>query len=168
MTEADLLAVLKLLTGRSYATELAVWVHSTDDMPLETLLLGAGVGVLHEPSQLAQALGLRVTEGTAVQIKNVLRGGAAEAAGFASGDEWFGIEVHANKPRRGKVAPSNPGWRINKLDDITLYAGAHTQVNALVARDKRLLTLPLTLPKAETTWRLVAREPKLVAQWSGG
>ncbi len=168
MTETDLLAVLKSLTGRSYATELDVWVHSTDDMPLETLLLGTGVGVLHEPSQLAQALGLRVTEGTAVQIKNVLRGGAAEAAGLASGDEWFGIEVGATKPRRDLSAPASSGWRINKLDDVALYAGAHTQVNALVSRDKRLLSLPLTLPKAETTWRLVAREAKLVTGWLGG
>jgi predicted metalloprotease with PDZ domain len=168
MTEADLLAVLKSLSGRSYATELAVWVHSTDDMPLETLLLGAGVGVLHEPAQLAQALGLRVAEGTAVQIKNVLRGGAAEAAGFSAGDEWYGIEVNATKSRSNKAAQTNPGWRITKLDDVALYAGTHTQVNALVARDKHLLTLPLTLPKAETTWRLVAREPKLVAGWLGG
>ena len=168
MTEADLLTVLKSLTGRSYATELAVWVHSTDDMPLETLLLGAGVGVLHEPSQLAQALGLRVAEGTAVQIKNVLRGGAAESAGFAAGDEWYGIEVGSGKPRRGQAAPANSGWRISKLDDVALYAGIHTQVNALVARDKLLLSLPLSLPKAETTWRLVAREPKLVAGWLGG
>jgi predicted metalloprotease with PDZ domain len=168
MTEADLLAVLKTLAGRSYATELAVWVHSTDDMPLETLLLGAGIGVLHEPSQLAQALGLRVVEGTAVQIKNVLRGGAAEAAGFASGDEWFGIAINATKPRRGKPTPANPGWRIHKLDEVALYAGTYTQVNALVARDKRLVTLPLALPKTETTWRLVSREPKLVAGWLGG
>ena len=168
MTEADLLAVLKLLTGRSYATELAVWVHSTDDMPLETLLLGTGVAVLHEPSQLAQALGLRVTEGTAVQIKNVLRGGAAEAAGFEAGDEWFGIEVGACESRSDKASQANSGWRITKLDDVALYAGTLTRVNALVSRDKRLLTLPLTLPKAETTWRMVAREPKLVAQWLGG
>ena len=168
MTEADLLAVLEALTGRSYTTELAVWVHSTDDMPLETLLLGTGIGVLHEPSQLAQALGLRVTEGSAVQIKNVLRGGAAEAAGFASGDEWFGIEVGSGKPRRDKSAPANSGWRINKLDDVALYAGAQANVNALVSRDKRLLTLPLALPKQETTWRLVAREAKLVAGWLAG
>ncbi len=168
MSEADLLAVLKSLSGRSYATELAMWAHSTDEMPLETLLLGTGVGVLHEPSQLAQALGLRVAEGTAVQIKNVLRGGAAEAAGFAAGDEWLGIEVGTTKPRRDKSAPASSGWRINKLDDVALYAGTNAQVNALVARDKRLLTLPLTLPKAQTTWRLVAREAKLVAGWLGG
>ena len=168
MTEADLLAVLKALSGRSYATELAVWAHSTDDMPLETLLLDTGVGVLHEPSQLAQALGLRVAEGTAVQIKNVLRGGAAEVAGFAAGDEWYGVEVSPNKPRRDKSAGANSGWRIGKLDDVALYASTHTQLNALVSRDKRLLTLSLTLPKADTTWRLVAREPKLVAGWLGG
>ena len=172
MVEADLLAVLKSLGGRSFETELAVWVHSTDDMPLETLLLGTGVGVLHEPSQLAQALGLRVTEGTAVQIKNVLRGGAAEAAGFASGDEWFGVEVGTGKPRRDKSVSANSAWRISKLDDVTLYAGVQTQasvqISALVSRDKRLLTLPLTLPTAQTTWRLVAREHKLVARWLVG
>ena len=168
MTQADLLAVLVSLSGRSYATELAVWVHSTDEMPLETLLLGTGVGVLHEPSQLAQALGLRVTEGAAVQIKNVLRGGAAETAGFAAGDEWYGVEVVAAPSRREKKAPTHRGWRINKLDDLGMLAGAGARVNALVARDKRLLSLPLTLPKSQTTWRLVAREPKLVAGWLGG
>ena len=41
-------------------------------------------------------------------------------------------------------------------------------VNALVARDRRLLSLLLTLPKTDTTWRLVVREPKLVAGWLGG
>ena len=60
------------------------------------------------------------------------------------------------------------GWRGRKPDDVALYAGIHTRVNAWVARDKRLLSLPLALPKAETTWRLVAREPKRVAGWLGG
>ena len=89
-------------------------------------------------------------------------------AGFAPGDEWYGIEVDAQLPRRDKSAPAKSGWRISKLDDVTLYAGTHTRVNAWVARDKRLLSLPLALPKAETTWRLVAREPKLVAGWLSG
>jgi hypothetical protein len=29
------------------------------------------------------------------QVKNVLRGGAAEQAGMAAGDEWLGIDVAA-------------------------------------------------------------------------
>ena len=164
MAEADLAAVLLALTGRSWAPELAAWVHGTGELPLEALLLGAGVTVLKEPSQMAQALGLRVTESTAVQVKAVLRGGAAEAAGFASGDEWLAVEV----PGPGGAARSVSRWRINKLDELMFYAGAARKVAALVARDKRLLTLPLTLPKADTTWRLVARDAKLVAGWLDG
>ena len=160
MTEADLAAVLLDLSGRSCAEELAAWVHGTDELPLQPLLEAAGITVLHEPAQLAQALGLRVTEGSAVLVKTVLRGGAAEKAGFAAGDEWLGVEIG---PERQVTA-----WRIAKLEDVTFYAGNATQLRALVARDKRLLKLPLTLPKAETTWRLAVRDPAAVANWLGG
>ena len=160
MAEADLAAVLLELGGRSYAKELAAWVHSTDELPLKTLLEAAGISVLNEPAQMAQALGLRVAEGSAVQVKTVLRGGAAEKAGFAAGDEWLGVEVGPGK----QVS----AWRIAKLEDVTFYAGNATQVQALVARDKRLLRLALTLPKAEKTWRLAVRDPAAVAGWLGG
>ena len=163
MAEADLAAVLLDLSGRCYAKELAAWVHSTEELPLQTLLEASGVSVLNEPAQMAQALGLRVTEGSAVQVKTVLRGGAAEQAGFAAGDEWLGVEVESG------VGPdkSASAWRISKLEELTFYAGNATQVRALVARDKRLLKLPLTLPKAVTTWRLAVREPVAVSRWLG-
>jgi hypothetical protein len=74
-----------------------------------------------------------VTETHSVNIRTVLRGGLAEAAGMAPGDEWLGIEVNGQ------------GWRISKLDDVVFYAGANTAVTALVARDGRLLRLPLQL-----------------------
>jgi predicted metalloprotease with PDZ domain len=160
MTEADLAAVLNELSGRSYARELAAWVHSTQDLPLQTLLEASGINVLREPAQMAQALGLRVTEGQAVQIKMVLRGGAAEKAGLAAGDEWLGVEVGPEK--------SATGWRIAKLDELAFYAGSASRVSALVARDKRLLKLPLTLPKAVTTWRLAVRDPAALTRWLGG
>ena len=160
MAEADLAAVLLDLSGRPYAKELTAWVHSTEELPLQALLEAAGISVLNEPAQMAQALGLRVTEGSAVQVKTVLRGGAAEQAGFAAGDEWLGVEIGPEK--------SASAWRIAKLEDVTFYAGNATQVRALVARDKRLLKLPLTLPKAETTWRLAVRDPAAVARWLGG
>ena len=112
---------------------------------------------------MAQALGLRVTEGSAVQVKTVLRGGAAEKAGFAAGDEWLGVEVESGVG----TAKSASAWRISKLEEITFYAGNATKVKALVARDKRLLKLALTLPKAVTTWRLAVREPVAVARWLG-
>ena len=157
MTEADLAATLEALGGRSYAPEVAQWVHGTADLPLQSLLTAQGVKVLEEPAQLAQRLGLRVTETAGVQIKTVLRGGAAEQAGLAAGDEWLGLEVGSGK--------SASAWRINKLDDLMLYAASASKICVLVARDKRLLKLPLTLPQSVTTWRLTARDSQLIGQW---
>ncbi len=157
MLEGDLAAVLAELSGRSFSKELARWVHGTADLPLKALLQAQGIAVQEEPAQLAQRLGLRVTESAGIQIKMVLRGGAAERAGFAAGDEWLGLEVG-----RGKTASH---WRLTRLDELPLYAGTATTLVALVARDKRLLKLPLMLPKASTTWRLTARDSQLVGQW---
>ena len=153
MTEADLAAVLRELGGRAFTRELTAWVHSTRELPLEELLLKHGVVVLEEPAQLAQRLGLRVTETSGVQIKQVLRGGAAEAAGLAANDEWLGVEV------------AGRGWRMTKLDDLGLYAGAHKKVTAVVARDRRMLRLELVLPAAVNTWRLVRRDAALALSW---
>ena len=157
MTERDLADVLAELSGRSFAKELASWVHSTAELPLQPLLETQGIAVLEEPAQIAQRLGLRVTESAGLQIKIVLRGGAAERAGFAAGDEWVGLEVGAAK--------SATHWRLTKLDDLLLYAGTATQVTALMARDKRLLKLSLKLPKSVSTWRLTVRDSTRVSAW---
>lgn len=159
MTQADLTTVLAKLAGRSFDRELAHWVHSTTDLPLKPLLEKQGIAVLEEPAQFAQRLGLRVSENAGIQIKTVLRGGAAESAGLAAGDEWLGIQVGAGK--------SATNWRLTKLDDVLLYAGTATKMEVLVARDKRLLTLSLALPPSITTWRLAARDSKLVGEWLG-
>jgi predicted metalloprotease with PDZ domain len=158
MTEADVLAVLKELTGRSWAAEFKAWVHGTRELPLETLLATHGVKVQHDPAQLAQRLGLRVSEDHSVQIKTVLNGSAAHKAGFAPGDEWLGVEV------AGKAASA---WHLKKLDDLLLYAGTVKKVTALVSRDRQLLSLNLALPDAKTnsTWRLMQDNPKLVSRW---
>ena len=153
MTEADFAAVLRELGGRAFTRELTARVHSTRELPLEELLLKHGVVVLEEPAQLAQRLGLRVTETSGVQIKQVLRGGAAETAGLAANDEWLGVEV------------AGRGWRMTKLDDLGLYAGAHKKVTAVVARDRRMLRLELVLPAAVNTWRLVRRDAALALSW---
>ena len=160
MREADVTAALQAVGGRSFAPELARWVHGRGELPLKALLEQHGVAVLEEPAQLAQRLGLRVTEGQGLQIKTVLRGGAAEQAGFAAGDEWLGLE-----PAGKAAATATQGWRMRRLDDLTLYAGPAKTVTALVARDQRLLWLELTLPPALTTWRLVARDAALLDQW---
>ena len=157
MTETDLCAALAELGGRSFTKEIARWVHGTADLPLKTLLERQGVAIRDEPAQIAQRLGVRVADGTGIQVKNVLRASAAERAGFAAGDEWFGVEVGAAK--------SASSWRLTKLDDLLLYAGSATKIGALIARDKRLLKLSVTLPKSATTWRLAARDNSLVGQW---
>jgi predicted metalloprotease with PDZ domain len=159
MAEADFAAVLAELGGRSFHAEIQAWVHGTGELPLKDLLAGHGVTVHEDPAQLAQRLGLRVAESQGLQVKVVLRGGAAELAGFAAGDEWLGVEVAQGK--------QTSGWRMSKLDDLLLYAGQQRQVTALVARDKRLLRLTLNLPSVASTntWRLAAENPRAVSAW---
>ncbi|MDM0012334.1 peptidase M61 [Variovorax sp. J22P168] len=160
ITEADFAAALEAVGGRSYARELASWVHSTEELPLSGLLRAHGVAALDDPAQRAQELGLRVTEtGGSVQVKVVLRGGAAEQAGFAANDEWIGIELPAAKGRTAQ------GWRLTRLDDLALYLGPLRRATALVARDRRLLRLPLVLPAGVTTWRLFAQDAAKMAAW---
>jgi predicted metalloprotease with PDZ domain len=165
MDEADFVAVLQQQGGRSFANEMAQWVHGTQDLPLNALLQQHGVGILEDKPQLAQRLGLRVTETSAsVQIKVVLRGGAAEQAGFCVGDEWLAVGT-----------PRNAMWRLGKLDDVMLYLPAQSKksntvtLQALVSRDKRLRTLVLNVPDAErpdlATWVLRVGDAARVDAW---
>ncbi len=162
MAESDFTAVLNKLGGRRFDREMAEWVHGTNELPLKKLLQAQGVKLLDEPSQLAQALGLRVSENNgSVVIKVVLAGGAAATAGLAAGDEWLGVELPAT---RGVPAS---GWRLSRLDDLTLYAGEARLVTALVARDKRLLRLPLGIPSGATTWRLLPSQENALPSQAG-
>lgn len=158
--EADFAASLEAVGGRSFSKEIASWVHSTDELPLSDLLRAHGVATLDDPAQRAQELGMRVAESNgSVQVKAVLRGGAAEQAGFSANDEWIGIELPAAKGRPVQ------GWRLTRLDDLALYLGPAKKLTALVARDRRLLRLPLTLPTGVTTWRLFAQDSVKLSHW---
>ena len=159
MQEGDLRAVLAELGGRDFSPELADWVHGTAELPLKDLLEHHGVAVHEDAAQPAQRLGLRVSEENGIRVKVVLRGGAAERAGFSAGDEWLAVETNA---RTGEA------WRLHKLDDLALYAGPSRELTALVARDQRLLRLPLTLPEQATTWRLALRDAPAASNWLGG
>ena len=158
MTEADFAAELAEQGGRNYSAEISAWVHGTDELPLKELLQGQGLLVMEEAAALAQQLGLRVSEGASIGIKNVLRGGLAEQAGFAPGDEWLAVD----------------DWRLGKLDDLLLYVGPARKLTALVARARRLLRLPLTLPEAGTleasrsVWRLAVQDRARVGAWLNG
>ena len=160
MAEQDLLAVLQQWGQRSYAKEIKRWVHGTADLPVVELLQRHGVAVHQEPDPIAQQLGLRVKESNGLTIHQVLRGGVAEQAGFASGDEWLAVQAdapHACGP-----------WRMATLDDLTLYCGKAKQVRATVSRDKRLLQLLLTLPKPSTAVRLGVADAGLLERWLDG
>jgi predicted metalloprotease with PDZ domain len=166
MGESDFAAVLTELGGRGFGREIAAWIHGTGDLPLKALLQAHGVQVREEPSQWAQTLGLRVSEGVGgIVIKIVLDGGPAAQAGMAAGDEWLGVEVAP--PRQGSHGGVPEGWRLTRIDDLLLYAGAARRVTAIVARDQRLLRLPLELPRQVTAWRLLPGEGAGERAWPG-
>jgi predicted metalloprotease with PDZ domain len=149
MREQDVLDELQAVTGRSWRKELQAWVHSTAELPLAKLLEAQGIRIHAEPGNFAQHLGLRHQDANgSVQVKAVLRGSAAEQAGFAAGDEWLGLEVGA----RGQQGH----WRVSKLDDVPVLLGKERKALALVSRDKQLLRLPLVVPQQSTVWRLEA------------
>jgi hypothetical protein len=54
---------------------------------------------------------------------------------------------------------------LNRLDDLSLYAGSQKKVVALIARDKRLMRLDLSLPQAVSTSRLYLHDAALSAHW---
>ena len=157
MAESDLLAVLQELGGRSFEKDLNRWVHSTQDLPATELLERHGVKVHREPDQIAQQLGLRVKETNGLTIQQVLRGGVAEKAGFASGDEWLAVQADTAKA-------SGP-WRMQSLDDLTLYCGNAKKVRVTVSRDKQILALTLTMPAPSTAVRLTVADPAAVNRW---
>ena len=159
--EVDVARALKRVSGRSFETELRHWVHSTADLPVLSLLAQAGAKVQLEKAPLAQQLGLRVLETNgAIALKNVLRGGAAEAAGMAAGDEWLGVEFAPAK--RGESAEA---WRVNKLDEVNALRGMRTKLTALVSRDKRLLRCPLAWPDPTQAVKLSVADAGLLARW---
>ncbi len=142
ISETDVLAVLQEVAGRPMARELAQWVHGTQDLPLQPLLQALGVQWRRETVTWAQRLGVRAVDGSAVQIRAVLRGSPAEQAGLAAGDEVLAVN----------------DWRLRKLDDIGLYAPALDREPAvlLVSRDQRLRRLQLQAPAGEGAVQLSA------------
>ncbi|MGB4361086.1 MAG: peptidase M61 [Rhodoferax sp.] len=160
MTQDDLLAVLADLSGQSYATELQQWVHGTGDLPLKKLLKQHGIHYEEERAPLPDQLGLKLNEQQGIRIKSVLRGSAAELAGFAAGDEWLGVATGQGK--------ATQRWRLNKLDDLGTYLGNDTHCRALIARDQRLLTLSLDLPDKVRSVKLGVTDAKQVNTWLDG
>jgi S1-C subfamily serine protease len=97
-----------------------------------------------------------------VQVKAVLRGGAAEKAGLAAGDEWWAVASAKAKSQT---------WRLKKLEDLTLLLGREKKAVATITRDQKVFELPLTLPSDVHTWRLsqtAASQNTLASAWLDG
>ncbi|MEO8079843.1 MAG: PDZ domain-containing protein, partial [Caldimonas sp.] len=129
IAEADIAGALETVGGRSYAGELAAWVHGTDDLPLESLFERFAVAWQRQPATLAQRLGVRVGESalTGVKVTHVLQGGAGQRAGLAAGDELLALG----------------GWRLRRLDDGQRCLAPEGPTPLLVARDQRVISLAL-------------------------
>ena len=127
ITENDIAEVLAQVAGRPMADELRDWVHGTDDLPLADLLHGIGVQLRPERAGFAASLGLRLSEGpvSGVQVKTVLYGSAAAAAGVSAGDELLAVD----------------GWRIRRLDEAQAWIGREQPFELLLVRDQRVLAL---------------------------
>ena len=133
IAEADILAVVTDLGDADTAQALSAWVHGTDDLPLPALLEASGVQWRADKPNVAQCLGLRVSESalTGVQVKQVLAGSVAQMAGFCAADEVLGCN----------------DWRVRRLDDVTLtLAAGQSALRFLVSRDQRLVELHLEWP----------------------
>ena len=126
VTEADIADVLAQVAGRRLDAELHTWVHGTGELPVAELLATLGVQAQAERAGLAASLGLRLSEGpvSGVQIKSVLAGSAAAAAGLSAGDELLAID----------------GWRIRRLDDAQAWMQREQPFSVLLVRDQRVLT----------------------------
>jgi predicted metalloprotease with PDZ domain len=158
--EADVARALKRVGKRAYDSELQHWVHGTADLPVQALLEQAGAKVQLDKTPLAQQLGLRVSEAHGLVLKNVLRGGAAEAAGMAAGDEWLGVEFAP--PKRGQPAES---WRVHRLEEVNQLRGQREKLTALVSRDKRLLRCAMAWPEPAQAVKLGVGDGARLKTW---
>ena len=132
IAEETIAEVLQAVGARSFAPELAAWVHGTDDLPLRALLERFAIDWSEDAPTLAQRLGMRVGESalTGVKVTHVLRGGAAERAGLSAGDELLAVR----------------SWRLRRLDDALRLLQPGQPCALLASRDQRIVELTLTLP----------------------
>jgi len=136
ISETDFRAAVNEVAGRSMDDLIDAWVHSTAALPLRQTLEEFGVYWRAEPPGIRQRLGLRFAEGSAgLRVTQVLRGMAGERAGFSPGDEIVAID----------------GWRMRRIEDALHIVRAGNTSTAVVARDRKMLTLTLTTPPEEDT-----------------
>jgi len=162
LDQQGFLEVLKDISGKDFSKEIKAWVHSTKELPVTQLLEHQGVEVREEPAQWAQRLGLRLSEGAApLMVKQVLKGGPAHAAGLCPGDEWIGVEVSSMKSAKRE------SWRMQKIEDWTLYVQDQKEITLIISRDRRIMHLPMKISNMNqtTTLRLLPKDMTLISKW---
>jgi predicted metalloprotease with PDZ domain len=129
VTEDRVCAEVAVLAGDDLAASLRGWVHGRSELPWAEALASAGVQVGQEKAGWAASLGLKLSEGpvTGVQVKSVLSGSAAAAAGLCAGDELLAVD----------------GWRIRRLDDAQQWVPDGAPCELLLVRQQRVRSLKL-------------------------
>jgi predicted metalloprotease with PDZ domain len=143
--EARIAGAFETVGGRSFAREIAAWVHGTDELPLPALLDVFGIASRSEKLGFGAALGLRLAESSnGITVKQVLSASPAQRAGLSAGDELLAVD----------------GWRLRRLDEAQQWLVRGRAFELLLARDQRLLTLkikPDAQPPANVALSLAAK-----------
>lgn len=157
ISEADVLAVLKQLSGRSWQREIDDWVHGRDELPVVELLKRAGIAVEFQAATWEQRLGILVEEGAGrIMVRRIQRLSPAERASMAVGDEWLGVRLRRLADEitsDASITEETGAWRLYKLselDDLLPSPQGEHVLEVLVARDARLLWCVLDAPSAQS------------------
>lgn len=128
ISEQDVLDTVERLSNTTVRRELHQWVHSTTDLPVKEVLAAFGIEWQELDLSVSQRLGMKLAEGPAgLKVQHVLRGGLAEIAGVAAGDELIALDE----------------WRVRKSDDLHLLLRSNRPHTLTVARDQRVQHLKL-------------------------
>jgi predicted metalloprotease with PDZ domain len=143
MKEQDFEQALRKLTQRSWKKEIAEWVHSVRELPVESLLKDHGVQVIKAPNPLQLQLGIRAEDQkSGVFIKVVLANTPAQRSGLMSGDELLAVETadvpSGEEPKGPKQTATPSTWRLSKLEDLALYVARSKSFVLLIAREQRI------------------------------
>lgn len=91
--EDEMPAIIEAATGVDVRRQLALWVDSSLDVPLDALLKPFGVSLARRTGLLSSGLGVKTrAEGGGLKLTHVLDGGAAQLAGLSAGDELVALD----------------------------------------------------------------------------
>ncbi len=137
LPEDGVLRAVEDVTGRSFARWFARYVDGTEELPLLSLLAGAGLALGPREKDASKPRGALLgaplrSSGGRVHLASVLDGGPAAAAGLSANDEviaWDGhrVDESALKERLEQASPKDrvriSFFREERLRDVTVTLG---------------------------------------------